>query len=185
MAQVPLSGLAVGQQPTLPEISAQDIHAYRQSGQLGRVDVYPIPEFQLPDAPSSVVRPQRAVLDSREPTKAKTAPSVSGANFRFVVDGVPAQTVLGTGVIGRDPDRSDGLQIISIDDPGRSVSRNHLGFEPDARNRLLVFDMESANGSEIIRANEERIECVPGRRYPVEVGDTILLGNVSVGLEHG
>ena len=88
-------------------------------------------------------------------------------------------------MIGRDPDRNGDLQLISIDDPGRSVSRNHLGYEPDARNRLLVFDLESANGSEIIRANEERIECIPGKRYPVDVGDTILLGNVSVSLERG
>ena len=181
MARVHRNGPAVPQQPVLPEITALDVHAYRQSGQLGRVDVYPIPEFQLPDAPSSIVRP----LGSPEPTMGKLTPAATSTSFRFVIDGVPAHAVTGSGVIGRDPDRSDGRQAISIDDPGRSVSRNHLGYEPDARNRLLVFDMESANGSEIIRANEERIECVPGRRYPVEVGDTILLGNVSVGLEHG
>lgn len=91
----------------------------------------------------------------------------------------------GPGVIGRNPDRSESLQVILIDDPGRSVSRNHLGYELDARSRLVVFDLESANGSEIIRVDDERVECVPGKRYSVEPGDTILLGNVTVGLEAG
>jgi hypothetical protein len=185
VARVRRNDPAAAQQSVLPEITARDIHAYRQSGQLGRVDVYPIPEFQLPDAPSSIVRAHPTAVASPERTRASMRAASAETGFRFVFDGIPSKTVRGAGVIGRDPDRNGDLQLISIDDPGRSVSRNHLGYEPDARNRLLVFDLESANGSEIIRANEERIECIPGKRYPVDVGDTILLGNVSVSLERG
>jgi len=89
------------------------------------------------------------------------------------------------GVIGRSPDPADDSQAIAVTDPGRSLSRNHLGFEVDARGRLLVVDLRSANGSEILAASGERTECVPGRRYVVGNGDALLLGNFDVKVARG
>ena len=172
--------------PELPLITAIEISARRQAGQLGRVEVYPIPESVLPGTPSVLVRPAPTpvpVVSSLRPRSG--ARSGNSAPYRFVIDGRETLVQGAFGVIGRSPDPTEDSQAIAVTDPGRSLSRNHLGFEVDARGRLLVVDLRSANGSEILAASGERTECVPGRRYVVGNGDALLLGNFDVKVARG
>ena len=108
---------------------------------------------------------------------------VPRGQWRLVIDKGTTVPVTGAGVIGRAPDAAPDRQVLTIPDPGRSLSRNHLGFERDARGRLFVFDLASANGTEIVTANGVRTECVPNRRYLVADGDTMLIGNFGVAVQ--
>ncbi len=164
-------------QSVLPEITAEQVRAYRLGGQLGRVEVYPIPDLRAADAPASVVRELPRGLSQLEYPPAKAA---GPAHFQFVVAGRAPIRIERSGVIGRNPDESPLSQSVALDDPGRSLSRNHLGFELESRGRLLVYDLNSANGSQLITAGDVRIDCLPGKRYPVEPGDTIILGSYTV-----
>ncbi|TFB83936.1 FHA domain-containing protein [Cryobacterium luteum] len=165
--------------PELPVITADDVSARWRAGHFGRIEVYPIPESVAPGTPSAIVRPaQLPVAVPVRPVSGRRAADTP--HFRFIVDGRPIAVEAPSGVIGRSPDSSSGLQTIAVTDDGRSLSRNHLGFEVDARGRLLVVDLRSANGSEIMAVDGTRVECVPGRRYVVENGDALLLGNFEV-----
>lgn len=87
-------------------------------------------------------------------------------------------TVAGSGLIGRKPesDRPDD-ELVSIDDPTRSVSRIHLEFGHDD-GQMWIEDRRSGNGSAIYRGRAE-IVCVPGRRYAVLPGNRVEIGSQS------
>ncbi|CAN5161339.1 hypothetical protein BH11ACT2_BH11ACT2_16190 [soil metagenome] len=163
--------------PALPIITADQVHALREQRGLARVEVYPVPEVQSPDSPSSVMRSLPQGLELSFPAATQIVPR---GQWRLVIDKGAPVTVTGAGVIGRAPDAAPGRQTVTISDPGRSLSRNHLGFERDARGRLFVFDLNSGNGTEIVTADGARTECVPARRYSVADGDTVLIGNFGV-----
>jgi len=170
-------------EPALPVITEDVVRARWQAGQFGRIEVYPIPESVVPGTPSSIVSaapdlPTPPVHNGQRPVQA------GASGYRFIVDGQTVD-VRGAGVIGRRPDADAGKQAIAVADPGRSLSRSHLGFETDSRGRLLVVDLLSANGSEIIDAGGGRTECVPGRRYVVTDGDVLLLGDFDVVVGRG
>lgn len=166
--------------PTLPLITADQVRSLRDQHKLARVEVYPVPEVQSPDSPSSVMR---ALPDGLEASFPAATVLTSRGQWRLVIDKESPVLVLGSGVIGRAPDAAPGRQVLTIPDPGRSLSRNHLGFERDSRGRLFVFDLGSANGTEIVTANGVRTECVPNRRYLVADGDTMLIGNFGVAVQ--
>lgn len=167
------------QAPALPIITIDHVRSMREQGQLARVEVYPIPEAQSPDSPSAIVRTLPPGLEESFPVSTILA---GRGERRFVIDGGVEHPIHGRGIIGRAPDPVEGGQTIVISDPRRSLSRSHLAFETDARGRVFIADLDSANGTEIVSATGERIECVPGRRYPVAVGDTVLIGDFTVTL---
>jgi FHA domain len=164
-------------EPALPIITVDHVRAMREEGRLARVEVYPIPEAQSPDSPSAIVRSLPAGLEFSFPAETALPPR---GEFRFSIDKAEPVVITGNGIVGRAPVMTPGAQLVHIEDPARSISRSHLGFEKDSRGRLMVFDLNSGNGTEIVTATGDRVECVPGRRYAVKDGDTILLGNFSV-----
>ncbi len=166
--------------PALTIITGDQVRALRDQRGLARVEVYPVPEVQSPDSPSSVLRTLPAGMESSFPAATVIAPR---GQWRLVIDRGTPVAVTGAGVIGRAPDAAPDRQVLTIPDPGRSLSRNHLGFERDSRGRLFVFDLGSANGTEIVTANGTRTECVPQRRYLVADGDTVLIGNFGVAIQ--
>ncbi len=88
-------------------------------------------------------------------------------------------TVRGSGLLGRRPIAQPGEtfdQLVSIADPGRSVSKTHLefGLEGDA---LWFCDRYSGNGT-IVRPPDGVVrQFEPGRRYRVARGTRVEIGD--------
>ena len=87
-------------------------------------------------------------------------------------------TVFGSGLAGRNPRPEPGEVIdhlVTIVDPGRSVSKTHLEFG-QVDGVLWVSDRYSGNGSVIHAPGAEPCVCTPGRRYAIVRGTRIDLG---------
>jgi len=87
--------------------------------------------------------------------------------------------VAGNGLVGRKPVAAEGEtfdQLVTLADPGRSVSKTHLEFGVEG-GELWVLDRYSSNGTAIVGADGQRRECEPGRRYRVSRGSRIEIGD--------
>ncbi len=101
-----------------------------------------------------------------------------GARFVLQFSTGESYTVIGSGIIGRNPHPEPGEvvdHIVTIVDPGRSVSKSHLEFGQD-NGVFWVSDRHSGNGSVIREPGSEPRYCEPGRRYRVVRGTRIDLG---------
>lgn len=86
--------------------------------------------------------------------------------------------VSGSGLIGRNPVAQPGEKIttlIPVTDEERSVSKTHLEVGV-SEGRLWVSDRFSANGSMRVEPGGFQRRLEPGRRYLVESGTRILIG---------
>lgn len=83
-----------------------------------------------------------------------------------------------TTYVGRRPDVPEGAQGHAVDDPARTVSRNHAVFYPAAR-ALEVEDLGSSNGTHLERGGAV-VTCVPGVRVALSPGDVVMLGDLRV-----
>ncbi len=101
-----------------------------------------------------------------------------GARFVLQFSTGESYTVLGTGLAGRNPHPEPGEYVdhlVTIVDPGRSVSKTH--FEFGQQEGVFWFsDRHSGNGSTIREPGAEPRPCEPGRRYPVVRGTRIDVG---------
>lgn len=88
-------------------------------------------------------------------------------------------TVTGAGLVGRNPSSQPGEfvdQLVAIFDAGKSVSKTHLEFGQEA-GRFWVSDRFSTNGSTVRRPDAEPTRCEPGRRYFLERGTRVDIGD--------
>lgn len=84
----------------------------------------------------------------------------------------------GTGLLGRLPRPEPGERfddLLTIHDPGKSVSKTHLELGRDEAD-LWVSDRFSGNGSVIRHIDGSIRRCEPGRRYRVERGARVDIG---------
>lgn len=87
-------------------------------------------------------------------------------------------TVTGAGLIGRAPHAEPSgtaLQLVRVDDPGRSVSKVHARFEADA-DGLWIEDLDSGNGTALVQPGLAPLPILPGRRHPVSSGCVVRIG---------
>ncbi|MBT2503307.1 hypothetical protein J7E22_12255 [Curtobacterium sp. ISL-83] len=86
--------------------------------------------------------------------------------------------VHGTGLLGRLPRPQPGERfddLLTIHDPGKSVSKTHLELGRDGDD-LWVSDRFSGNGTVIRHIDGSIRRCEPGRRYRVERGARVDVG---------
>lgn len=76
--------------------------------------------------------------------------------------------------VGRRPSAVDGREPVTLDSPGRQVSRTHATIDVED-GRIIVTDLHSANGVELDGA-----ELMPGQPTVVPSGATLILGDVRV-----
>ncbi|WP_277208410.1 RDD family protein [Isoptericola croceus] len=88
------------------------------------------------------------------------------------------QTVVGLARIGRNPEASAGedVLLVRVDDPTRSVSKNHADLGVDSAG-LWLTDRGSTNGTVISAAGLPPRVAEPGARVRVPVGSTIHVGD--------
>lgn len=86
--------------------------------------------------------------------------------------------VHGTGLLGRLPRPQPGERfddLVTVHDPGKSVSKTHLELGRDGDD-LWVSDRFSGNGTVIRHIDGSIRRCEPGRRYRVERGARVDIG---------
>jgi hypothetical protein len=87
-------------------------------------------------------------------------------------------TVYGTGLVGRNPVTQPGEyvdQLVTIVDPGKSVSKTHLEFGQTA-GAFWVVDRYSANGTIVRQPDAPPQRLDPGKRQPVARGTRVDMG---------
>lgn len=134
-------------------------------------------------APAPVVAPppsaaQESTLDPDTENTRLVPRGESGSRFVLQFSTGESYTVIGSGIIGRNPAPEPGEavdHIVTIVDPGRSVSKSHLEFGQD-NGVFWVSDRHSGNGSVIREPGSEPRYCEPGRRYRVVRGTRIDIG---------
>jgi hypothetical protein len=121
------------------------------------VPFWPHGPAQVPDKPAEVER-------ARYTMQFSTGETVS---------------VRGSGLVGRRPlpQPSESFDhLVQITDPGRSVSKSHLEFgQHDGE--FWVNDRFSGNGTVLHRTPGAAVRCEPGRRYPVQRGSRVDIGD--------
>lgn len=90
------------------------------------------------------------------------------------------EVIVGSVIIGRAaspiPGRT-GARVLTIDDPTRSVSKNHAIFA-DIDGDLYVEDLESMNGIGVTTPDGRVTDLVPGRPHRLEHGTRVELGDM-------
>ena len=87
-------------------------------------------------------------------------------------------TVSGTGLIGRNPLAEPGEyfdSLVSIVDPGKSVSKTHLEFGQDG-GQFWISDRYSANGTVVREPDRPARRAEAGKRYRVVRGTRVDTG---------
>jgi len=90
------------------------------------------------------------------------------------------EVVNGSVVVGRMATPTPGwpgARLVSINDPTRSVSKNHAIFTTED-GVLFVEDLDSMNGIVVTRTDGHIIDLVPGKRLRLDHGSTVELGDV-------
>lgn len=86
--------------------------------------------------------------------------------------------VHGTGLLGRLPRPQPGERyddLLTVHDPGKSVSKTHLELGRDGDD-LWISDRFSGNGTVVRHIDGSIRRCEPGRRYRVERGARVDIG---------
>ena len=87
-------------------------------------------------------------------------------------------TVFGSGLLGRNPTPQPTEyfdQLVSVSDPGKSVSKTHLEFGQEAGS-FWVSDRFSGNGSAVREPESSPRRLVAGKRYRIVRGTRVDIG---------
>ncbi len=87
-------------------------------------------------------------------------------------------TLSGTGILGRNPTPEPGEffdSLVTIVDPGRSVSKTHLEFGQEAGS-FWLSDRYSGNGTVVRDPELAPVRCEAGKRYFVLRGSRVDIG---------
>jgi hypothetical protein len=130
-----------------------------------------------PVAPAAAVPPERAYRRFEDTRVVHSGAVDTEASERFVLQFSTGEgtTVFGSGLIGRNPVVQPGEsfdQIVTITDPGKSVSKTHLEFG-QTDGTFWVSDRFSGNGTVVRQPDERPQRLHPGRRHPVARGSRI------------
>jgi uncharacterized Zn finger protein (UPF0148 family) len=119
----------------------------------------------------------RTLREDIEATRIIADPA-SGVRFVLQFSTGESVTVLGSGLVGRNPSMQPGEyvdQLVPIFDAGKSVSKTHLEYGQEA-GRFWISDRYSTNGSTIRQPDAEPRRADPGHRYFVARGTRIDVG---------
>ncbi|WP_254678203.1 FHA domain-containing protein [Curtobacterium sp. SGAir0471] len=189
-------GAAIPPEPVSPTVpsSARSTDADVRDGvgvETGDQDLPPVPRAApLPPIPGSIgpvlppvdiaMVPSSGDLDPDEDVEETRIVVKTESTAPFVLHFSTGErtAVHGTGLLGRLPrpepaERFDDL--LTVHDPGKSVSKTHLELGRDGDD-LWVSDRHSGNGTVIRHIDGSIRRCEPGRRYRVERGARVDIG---------
>ena len=122
----------------------------------------------IPDRPGNLDLEQTRIVGNK-PVEA-----------RFVLQFSTGESVTlsGTGILGRNPTPEPGEyfdSLVTIIDPGRSVSKTHLEFGQEAGS-FWLSDRYSGNGTVVRDPELAPVRCEAGKRYFVLRGSRVDIG---------
>lgn len=136
---------------------------------------YAVPEGAV--APTLLWDTGEPQIDDLEHTRIVDR-SRSGTRFVLQFSTGEGVTVFGSGLVGRHPIAEPGERfdnLVTLLDPGKSVSKTHLEFGQDA-GYFWVSDRFSGNGTIVREPDLPPKQCEPGKRYRAERGTRIDIG---------
>jgi hypothetical protein len=147
-------------------------------------------ESAAPPAPSAPTAPRPdpfpwgdrgsdVFIDSEEIEQTLIVPRRdTGQRFVLQFSTGESVTVYGSGLLGRNPTPQPSEyfdQLVSISDPGKSVSKTHLEFGQDG-GAFWVSDRFSGNGSVVREPESTPRRLVAGKRYRIVRGTRVDIG---------
>ena len=147
--------------------------------------VPPEPTLAPPTAPPASVAP--APIEDPVDDAGDVDDDPTTVSPRRVPPAVSATIVASTGqrfqvggrvLLGRRPSPAAGEEydaVLVIVDEGKTVSKTHLELSVD-RDRIMVTDLGSGNGTVIETPGEQPVRCVRGVPHPVPRGSRLVLG---------
>lgn len=148
--------------------------------------VVPEPQAEAPSGPrdeggvdSASPRDDAAddVVDDFDDTRI-VAPGARGDRFVLQFSTGESVSVTGSGLLGRNPVAEPGEYfdaLVTVSDPGRSVSKTHLEFGQEG-GAFWVSDRYSGNGTVIREPERVARRCDPGKRYRIARGTRVDIG---------
>lgn len=146
--------------------------------------VMPSPEEQVAIATAaaepapSAWAPTPALSDDLDMTVVRRRRSKPEAVLEFTTG--ETVTVSGTALVGRRPsvDEGDDIdQVVTIDDPERSVSKSHFTAGWDD-GEFWIMDRDSGNGTTVYHANgQTSVRLNPGHAHTLDDGDRVAIGD--------
>lgn len=106
------------------------------------------------------------------------APGARGDRFVLQFSTGESVTVTGAGLLGRNPMPEPGEffdAMVTISDPGKSVSKTHLEFGQEGGS-FWVSDRYSGNGTVVREPERAARRCEPGKRYRIVRGTRVDIG---------
>jgi hypothetical protein len=85
-------------------------------------------------------------------------------------------------IVGRRPESPDGVAVLAIPDPTRTLSKSHVRMRFDGE-RWTVEDLGSTNGLVLLREGGREEELEPHRETPAT--ERMLFGTLEVSLRRG
>ncbi|MEA5454697.1 RDD family protein [Sinomonas sp. JGH33] len=141
-----------------------------------------------PRAPSSFAAPAAhgSAYDDELDATRLARPGGRGGDIVLSFSDGRRLTLRGPVLVGRNPAAYDGetfQQLVSIDDPGRSVSKTHLTVWAE-HGRVWVQDRKSTNGTTVVREDGSASDLEPSLPLEVAAGDVVHFGDCffSVGI---
>lgn len=133
-------------------------------------EVAPAPAPVSP-APVSTIVPE---LDDDVEATRVSRPATPSLHLAFTTQ--RSVTVPGRVVIGREPIAKDGQHALTVVSPGRQLSRTHAAIEVDQDAQIIVTDLNSPNGVELLTTPPRWL--TPGEPTVVPIGAKLMLGDV-------
>lgn len=134
------------------------------------------PQAPVPPTSPDVEADDRTVVVERKP-KAEWGLRIATGEI------VPVDGPL---LLGRNPAPMAGpvgARRVSIDDPGRTVSRSHLVVVPQPGAGIVLRDVSSANGIVLVAPDGTESEIESGGEVRIADRCSIILGNYEIGIE--
>ncbi|MBC7290688.1 MAG: RDD family protein [Actinotalea sp.] len=140
-----------------------------------------VPPSPVPDAVPFQQRPLEEDVEATRLRPARTRVPEMARGHEVTVELTDGQRVTfsGTALVGRNPTPrpgEDGCCLITVADPGRSVSKTHLLLGVD-RHGLWVKDRQSTNGTVVTLADGQQILCGAGQQVRLPPGASVAFGD--------
>ena len=139
----------------------------------------PTPDRDPWTPPVRLLRPTPAPVVEEDVEKTRiVANTLTGQRFVLQFSTGESVTIFGTGLVGRNPVKEPAEyfdHLVTIVDPGKSVSKTHLEFGQIGTS-FWVADRFSGNGTTIREPDSAARRCEPGKRYRVARGTRVTMG---------
>ncbi|MCU1597485.1 MAG: hypothetical protein JWQ47_1224 [Glaciihabitans sp.] len=155
---------AAGEKPAVPETPVVPVQHFDPFPWGERPAANPVPDAEAEDDDFE----QTLIVPRRD----------SGERFVLQFSTGESVTVSGSGLVGRNPMPQPGEffdYLVSISDPGKSVSKTHLEFGQDA-GAFWVSDRFSGNGSVVREPGMPPKRLGAGKRFRIVRGSRVDIG---------